>query len=239
MKPTPRTSTRKPARSPRKPAPPRAEGESKRDATRKRLLDRALALFQNKGVEATTMRDIAKAAGMSLGAAYYYFPSKEALVFAYYEDNQADLEQLAASATGSTREQLGTIFHGKLETIRPQRKMLAAIVQRLVDPSDPVSAFSAQTRAVRDHAMGVIERVLAGSGLPAEVRPLAVRALWLLQMAMLLVYVNDDSPNQGRTHGLVDDALDMIVPLLPVLATPMGTALAERVTSALARAHII
>ena len=218
---------------------PRVDGERKRDATRKHLLERALSLFQNNGVGATTMRDIAKAAGMSLGAAYYYFSSKEALVFAYYEDNQADLEQLAASATGPIREQLGTIFHGKLETIRPQRKMLAAIVQRLVDPSDPVGAFSAQTRAVRDRAMGVIDRILAGGGLPPEVMPLATRALWLLQMAMMLVYVNDDSPNQARTHGLVDDALDMIVPLLPLLATPMGKALAERVTAALHRAQIV
>lgn len=241
-KPPPRT----PARRPRRPASSRAAAsrgepasERKRDATRKHLLERALALFQKRGVEATTMRDIAKAAGMSLGAAYYYFPSKEALVFAYYEDNQADLEQLAQSATGTLREQLGTIFHGKLATIRPQRKMLSAIVQRLVDPSDPLSAFSAQTRAVRDHALGVLERALAKSGLPAEVLPLATRGLWLLQMALMLVYVNDDSPDERRTHGLVDDALDMIVPMLPLLATPMGRAMAERVTAALARAQIV
>jgi AcrR family transcriptional regulator len=176
---------------------------------------------------------------MSLGAAYYYFPSKEALVFAYYEDNQADLEAVAAAATGTLRERLGAIFHGKLETIRPQRKMLAAIVQRLVDPSDPVGAFSAQTRAVRDRAMAVLERVLADANVPAEVMPLATRALWLLQMALMLVYVNDDSPSEQRTHGLVDDALDMIVPMLPMLATPMGRMLADKITQALSRAAII
>jgi AcrR family transcriptional regulator len=207
--------------------------------TRERLQKKALVLFQKKGVEATTMRDIAKAAGMSLGAAYYYFPSKEALVFAYYEDNQADLEAVAAAATGTLRERLGAIFHGKLETIRPQRKMLAAIVQRLVDPSDPVGAFSAQTRAVRDRAMAVLERVLADANVPAEVMPLATRALWLLQMALMLVYVNDDSPSEQRTHGLVDDALDMIVPMLPMLATPMGRMLADKITQALSRAAII
>ena len=207
--------------------------------TRQRLQKKALVLFQKKGVEATTMRDIAKAAGMSLGAAYYYFPSKEALVFAYDEDNQADLEAVAAAATGTLRERLGAIFHGKLETIRPQRKMLAAIVQRLVDPSDPVGAFSAQTRAVRDRAMAVLERVLADANVPAEVLPLTTRALWLLQMALMLVYVNDDSPNEKRTHGLVDDALDMIVPMLPMLATPMGRMLADKVTQALSRAAII
>lgn len=207
--------------------------------TRERLQKKALALFQKKGVEATTMRDIAKAAGMSLGAAYYYFPSKEALVFAYYEDNQAEIEAVASAATGTVREQLGLQFHGKLETIRPQRKMLAAIVQRLVDPGDPLSAFNARSRAVRDRAMAVLERALAGANLPPEVLPLATRALWLLQMALMLVYVNDDSPGEQRTHGLVDDALDMIVPMLPLLATPMGKLLADKITSALTRAHIV
>ena len=182
------------------------------------------------------MRDIAKAAGMSLGAAYYYFPSKEALVFAYYEDNQTELEAMAV--TGTVRERLGTIFHGKLETIRPQKKMLSTIVQRLVDPTDPVGAFSAQTRSVRDRAMTVLEAALAGAGLPPSVVPFAVRSLWLLQMAMMLVYVTDDSPGEQRTHTLVDEALDMIVPMLPILATPMGQAIAEKVHGALARAGI-
>jgi AcrR family transcriptional regulator len=214
------------------------DGERKRDTTRRKLLERALKLFQQRGVEATTMRDIAKAAGMSLGAAYYYFPSKEALVFAYYEDNQAELEALLERATGTVRERLGTVFHGKLETIRPQKKMLAAIVQRLVDPTDPVGAFSAQTRSVRERAMAVLEAVLDGSGLPPTVIPFVARALWLLQMAMMLVFVNDDSPHEQRTHRLVDEALDMIVPMLPLLATPMGAALVDKITGALSRAGI-
>jgi AcrR family transcriptional regulator len=231
-------ATRKrPAKRPTRRAPP-ADGERKRDATRKHLLERALKLFQQRGVEATTMRDIAKAAGMSLGAAYYYFPSKEALVFAYYEDNQAETEALAERMTGTVREKLGLLLHGKLETIRPQKKMLAAIVQRLVDPSDPVGAFSAQSRAVRDRAIGVIARALDGSGLPLEVVPIAARALWLMQMAIMLVFVNDDSPGEKRTHGLVDEALDMIVPILPLLASPIGRALADRITGALSRAGI-
>ena len=35
------------------------------------------------------MRDVATAAGVSLGAAYYYFASKEAIVAAYYDHVQA------------------------------------------------------------------------------------------------------------------------------------------------------
>lgn len=210
--------------------------ELKSEATRRRLLERALTLFQKRGVEATTMRDIAKAAGLSLGAAYYYFPSKDALVFSFYEHNQRDMEELAVHATGSVRERLGAIFHGKLESIRPHRKMLAAIVQRLVDPGDPLSAFSQQSRAVRERSIAVIRDALPD--VPDDLRPLAAHALWLVMLAMMLVYINDDSPGEARTHGLVDDALDLLVPMLPLLATPMGKAIVERVTAALARADI-
>lgn len=229
----PRTRRPRPARRPRS-----AEPERKRDATRAHLLASALALFQERGVEATTMRDIAEAAGMSLGAAYYYFPSKEALVFAYYEDNQAEFEGIARSATGTVRERLGALFHGKLASIRAQRKMLSAIVHRLADPSDPVGAFSSQTRQVRDRSIAVLDRALDGANLPAEVRPLVAHALWLVQMATMLLFVHDDSPDQQRTHGLVDDLLDLLVPLLPVLATPLGQAMCGKVTAALGRAGI-
>jgi AcrR family transcriptional regulator len=217
---------------------PRADGERKRDATRKHLLDRALALFQRRGVEATTMRDIARAAKLSLGAAYYYFPSKEALVFAYYEANQAALETSVATATGTPRERLGEVFHQKLRSIQAQRAMLAAIIGRLADPRDPLSALSPQQRAVRDRGIAVVARALDGAGLPPEVASLAAHALWMLQLASMLLYVHDDSPDQIRTHGLIDDALDLIMPMLPLLATPIGRSVVDRIVASLRRAGV-
>lgn len=44
------------------------------------VLDAALALFTQKGFDATRVEDIAKKAGLSKGAVYLYFPSKEALL---------------------------------------------------------------------------------------------------------------------------------------------------------------
>ncbi len=216
----------------------RREGESKRDATRRTVLARALELFQERGVEATTMRDIAKAAGLSIGAAYYHFPSKDALMFAYYEDNQAEFEQLAETAPTDLRGRLGALFHGKLDSIRPHRKLLASILPHLVNPGDPLSAFSARTRAVRERALAVFAGALESAGLPASTVPVIASALWLLHLACMLVYVHDDTPGERRTHRLVDDGLDLLVPILPLAATPMGVALCERIAGALARAEI-
>jgi AcrR family transcriptional regulator len=219
--------------------PVRREGEAKRDATRRRLLESALGLFQKRGVAATTMRDIAKAAGLSLGASYYYFPSKEALMFAYYEANQAEIEATIGQRAleGTLRERLGMLFHEKLETIRPQRAMLVSILPHLMNPGDPLSAFSTETREVRSRAVALFARALGDAVPPAQV-PLVANALWLIQLAAMLLYVHDDSPQQRRTHGLVDDGLDLLVPLLPLLGTPPGQALVDRLTAALTRAGI-
>ena len=55
---------------------------AKGEETRDRIYNAALTLFRQRGFDATTMRDVAGAADMSLGAAYHYFPSKDALVLA-------------------------------------------------------------------------------------------------------------------------------------------------------------
>jgi len=224
------TRARRPAR--------RAQPERKSDATRRRLLDRALKLFQQRGVEATTMRSIARAAGLSLGAAYYYFPSKEALMFAFYEANQDEAEAEAERATGNLRDRLGAAFHARLASVQPHRRMLAALVSRLVDPHDPLSALSPQQRGVRERSIAVLARLLDGSGLSPGAIQFTASALWLAQMAVLLVYLHDDSPDQARTHRLVDDALDLIVPMLAVVDTPFGRGFVDRIVAALDRAGV-
>ncbi len=234
---TRRAARRTPAKSKRtKRSAPASQTQSKSEATRAHLYETALALFQTKGVDGTTMRDIATAAGMSLGAAYYYFPSKEALVFAYYEENQAVIERLEVS--GSLREQLGALLHAKLKSIRDQRHMLGTILPRLMNPGDELSAFSERTKAVRTRAIEMFARPLREAGLSEDVVRIAAHAIWMFQLAAMLVYLNDSSAHQKRTHGLVDDALDMIVPMLPMLATPIGKNIIERVTGALDRAGI-
>jgi AcrR family transcriptional regulator len=50
------------------------------DARRRQILDAARTCFVQNGFHATSMQDILKASGMSAGAVYRYFPSKEAII---------------------------------------------------------------------------------------------------------------------------------------------------------------
>ena len=51
--------------------------------TRNRILKSAIELFISSGFEKATMREIAKKAGISPGAIYYYFKSKERILNCY------------------------------------------------------------------------------------------------------------------------------------------------------------
>ncbi len=55
--------------------------------TRERIERAALTLFATKGVAATSIRDIAKAAGVSLGAMYNHYPSKDDLGWLLFSNN--------------------------------------------------------------------------------------------------------------------------------------------------------
>jgi AcrR family transcriptional regulator len=54
-------------------------------ARRAEALDAAMALFATKGFAGTTLADVAKSLGIGAPALYYYFESKEALLFAGLE----------------------------------------------------------------------------------------------------------------------------------------------------------
>ncbi len=67
---------------------PRHEGPKFRrraDARPDEVLDAALAMFTEKGFAAARIDDIAQRAGISKGAVYLYFPSKQALIEAIVE----------------------------------------------------------------------------------------------------------------------------------------------------------
>jgi AcrR family transcriptional regulator len=69
-----------PSERPRADDPRVRAAQTKRDRTRRALLDAADAAFSSHGWGSTRMEDVAAAAGVSAATAYNHFPSKHALV---------------------------------------------------------------------------------------------------------------------------------------------------------------
>lgn len=81
-------------------AKPRLRGETLKQS----ILDTALTLFSEKGYFNTSVHDIRKAAGVSIGAIYHHFGNKEALAKALYESL---LQQVDDAVEEASRVEIG------------------------------------------------------------------------------------------------------------------------------------
>ncbi|MGA2560840.1 MAG: TetR family transcriptional regulator [Terracidiphilus sp.] len=196
----------------------------KSEATRARILEAALGVFRESGFHAATMREIAAAAGVALGAAYYYFDSKNAIVLAFYQKAQDEMapgldRDLASARTLETR--LRRVIQRKFETFAPNRALLGALSTN-IDPDHPLSPFSKATADIRDRDIDFFERAVRESAvrLPSSVGLYLPRLLWLYQMGLMLFWVYDKSPAQARTALLFDKTLGMILLALKLSELP-------------------
>jgi AcrR family transcriptional regulator len=211
-----------------KPATPKSE------ETRARILAAALRTFRQRGFEAATMRQVAAEAGVALGAAYYYFRSKDAIVMAFYEQAQNEMAPGLDVLLGKSRtleQRLRGIIGQKIDYFAPNRALVGALSSH-IDPDHPLSPFGPATAPIRDRDISFFKRAVDESKLrlPSSILPYLPRLLWLYQMGILLFWVYDRSPHQQRTQILFDKTLSLMllalklaeVPLLKPLYRPAG-----------------
>jgi AcrR family transcriptional regulator len=198
---------------------------SKSEETRARILQAALQTFRERGFERATMREIASEAGVAIGAAYYYFDSKEAIVMAFYELSQkkmsADIEAILDKA-GTLEERLRGIIAEKFDHFAPNRKLLGALSAH-ADPDHPLSPFSRETASIREQDIGSFTRAVEESKvkLPKNILLYLPRLLWLYQMGLILFWVYDRSEGQSKTKYLFDKTLKMLLITLRIAGIPL------------------
>lgn len=94
--------------------------EAQKQMTRRLLLESGLELFKTKGYAATTVDDIAKAAGTTRVTFYAYFPSRSALMKALIDEQLNEvLERVRSPEHGSTAQDLvATVADGTRDAIK-------------------------------------------------------------------------------------------------------------------------
>jgi AcrR family transcriptional regulator len=168
---------------------------AKSPETRARILDAAMELFRRQGFEETTMREIAAEAGVATGGAYYYFDSKDAIVLAFYDQSQQELEPVIEQALAGgkhLKERLAALLEAKLKYFEPNRRLLGALAAH-ADPEHPLSPFSAATREIRERDVASFARALAASRIRVarDLEPHLPRILWMYQMGLILFWIYD------------------------------------------------
>ena len=174
-------------------------------AARERLYATAMQLIATRGYEATTLREVAKEAGVSVGLLYRYFPSKQAVVLALYDElSSAYAREAADLPPGPWRDRFMLALRRSLEVLEPHRLALRALTPVLVgDPEEGI--FSQTTAFSRLRVQQVFEQAVAGAR-DVPKAPLAGalgRLLYLVHLAVLLWWLLDKSAHQRATAALV------------------------------------
>lgn len=190
----------------------------KSEATRTRIFEAALSVFRERGFQEATMREVAAEAGVALGAAYYYFESKNAIVMAFYQQAQQqmtpELDHILTTSR-SLESRLRGLIQYKFDYFAPNRALLGALSAH-TDPDHPLSPFSEATASVREADIAFFARAVSDSGvkLPPSILPYLPRLLWLYQMGLMLFWVYDKSARQARTALLFEKTLSMLLLLI-------------------------
>ena len=112
--------------------------EEKSERSRRLVLDAALRLFSTRGYRATSVRDIAEAAGVSTGNLYHHFPDKEA-IFRTLLDEYRDMvasEQFPffrALQTGEFPDNLEDLGFAARDSVRQYRRYMLLIFVDVIE----------------------------------------------------------------------------------------------------------
>lgn len=127
------------------------------------LLDCAQRLFFERGYDDTTVNDIIREAGLSKGAFYHYFASKEALLEALAariaRESLAELEPMLEDPSLDAIGRLNALFSGSQRLnveLAPQLRKTFAVVFR----PENVVLFHRIDEAARELALPMIARLL-------------------------------------------------------------------------------
>jgi AcrR family transcriptional regulator len=192
---------------------PRAFTATERDAIRKRLLVAGQDLFARRGIRATTVEQLARAAGISKGAFYFFYPSKEALFFAIVEEvetgMQARLEERVAEAPHDAprfllRAALQAREENPLFDVATSEEALT--VMRTMPPEVQVAFLRRDVEMTES-----IAARLAAAGVPMNVSP---EVLAGLLRAMVFVGMHREDLGAGLAPAVEDFLVDALTAAL-------------------------
>ena len=153
-----------------------ARSEALRAEARERILRAALKLLTQRGYDATTMQDVVAEAGTSIGNAYFYFGSKEALVRELIESvmtRALDESEKDAATVPAGPARIGALIAARVSSFLGPQKALAEL---LVNTDQRLGAleFVEDLTVVR----WVPQLAECFPDLPKEELPLIGAAIW-------------------------------------------------------------
>ena len=180
----------------------------KRQAEQRRaqLIETALEVFAEKGVDGATVKDLAEAAGVAQGLLYHYFRSKEDLLKAALERRYFLPELRLISSSGENRpvgEVLLEVAQTFARVLNEHRTLVRVMIREA--PTNPLAAE--RLEQARSEGVQVLASFLRSRVEVGELRPHDTEAIArLLLYAVVMAHLTDTSVD-GFLPAVVESVL--------------------------------
>jgi AcrR family transcriptional regulator len=184
--------------------------ERKKAATRSRLMEVALRLFDQRGFAATTVEEIAAAADVAPRTFFRYFPSKVDLLFADHKEFVALLQQTLATrpASESVSDAVKRAAHAWLDKVEANRSLFL-VRSRLVATIPAAQAHSRYLDAEYEDLIAEAAAATRNSNPASDLQArMLARATWAATRAARDVWIATDGRQDPRA--LIDQAFDYL-----------------------------
>lgn len=166
------------------------------------IVDAALALAAEHGWGRVTLADVALRARLPLPEVYEHFPTKAAILGAWFDRLDRAMIAGELEAEAGCRDRLFDVVMRRLDAMAPHKEAVRAMVRQ--GGGDPVTALCGARRMMRSLALMLEAAGISASGLGGLLR---VEGMGLVYAYAMRAWLGDDSPDLSRTMAALDKAL--------------------------------
>ncbi len=194
--------------------------KEKKKEIRINLLKAAVDVFTEKGFRAATMREISTRAGYGAATIYNYFPSKEKILYAYFDVKLNEINDIVTNIPEINEFTLKEKLQIQIETILDiylsDREFVAEAYQMLFDsPLKTFSEFASLRTILADTVKLFLESAVEKNEIPAISYERFILTLYDDYCIFIVMYwLRDDSDDFSNTSQFIDMSLDLIIAVL-------------------------
>jgi AcrR family transcriptional regulator len=191
------------------PVPARTQAQ-RRERTRGALIDAARVLFAERGYAGAGREEIVERAGVTRGAMYHHFSSKESLFQAVFEAVEGELCEAIATSAMASRDPIEQLRLGARAFLEAAATPEVRRIVLLDAPS--VLPVEVRRRLSEQYGLGLVREALRHADAAGRLNVGPVDALALVVMAVLheAATAIADGDHAEAMHSVIDGMIDAI-----------------------------
>lgn len=194
--------------------------KEKQKEIRRDLIRAAVELFKQKGLSSATMKEISTKAGYGAATIYNYFPSKDKIFFAYFEEKQSELrdtlDEISEFDTFTLKEKLQIQMESLLDGYLKDRDFVGDAYKMILDsPMKTYSEIATSKKEFTQTVHGFLASAIEKEEIPPQpFENFLVNLYWDYGSLIVFYWLKDESPGYTNTSQLIDLTLDVVVDVI-------------------------